>query len=161
MRLFAIRWRTGAAALVALGVLGALGGCSDSQSTMPEAASIELRDQVEEVREAARAGDVDAARGGLAEIHTTLEALRANGQISVDQASRITAATDDVSRHLALITTTTVPTPATAPPPTAPPPGSPDEDSEEDDDDDDEDDEDDERGGKGPKENNGRGKGRD
>ncbi|HEV2069794.1 MAG TPA: hypothetical protein VGR26_08375 [Acidimicrobiales bacterium] len=158
MRLFGIRRRTGAAALVALGVLGALGGCSDSQSTMPEAASTKLRDQVQEVREAATAGDVDAARGGLAEVHTTLEALRANGQISADHANRITAATDDVSRHLALLTTTTVPTPATAPPPTAPPPRAPgplDEDSEEDDD------EDDERGGKGPKENNGRGKGRD
>ena len=149
------------AVLAVLALLGSLGGCGGDQSSMSEAASIELRDQVREVRSAVTAGDVDAARSGLAEIHTTLEALRANGEISADHVTRITAATDDVSRHLALLTTTTVPTPATAPPPTAPSPRVPDpEDKESGEDEDDDNDEDDE-GGKGPKGDNGRGRGRD
>lgn len=151
------------ALLAVLAVLGSLGGCGGNQSSMSEAASIELRDQVREVRSAATAGDVDAARNGLAEIHTTLEALRANGEISADHATRITAATDDVIRHLALLTTTTVPTPATAPPPTAPSPRAPDPEDKESGEDGDEkkgDDGADAGGGKG-QDDNGRGRGRD
>ena len=155
--------------LVVLAVMGALDGCGENQSSMSEAASLELRDQVREVRSAATAGDVDAARSGLAEIHMTLEALRANGEISADHATRITAATGDVSQHLALLTTTTVPTPATAPPPTAPrtpDPGDKErgEDGDEEKGDDGEDDEGDDEpdaGGKEPKDDNSRGRGRD
>ena len=151
----------GAVSLVVLAAVGALGGCAADEPSMSEAASMELSDLVGEVRSAATAGDVDAARDGLAEIHTTLEALRGDGEISADHATRITAATDDVNQHLALLTTTTVPTPATAPPPTAPSPRAPDpKDKESGEDEEDEDDEDDE-GGKGPKGDNGRGRGRD
>ncbi|HEV2810811.1 MAG TPA: hypothetical protein VGV93_10510 [Acidimicrobiales bacterium] len=165
-------WSAGAGAvftvLAVLAVPGSLGGCSGDQAAMSEAASIELSDQVQEVRSAATAGDVDAARGRLAEIHTKLEALRANGQISADHATRIAAATDDVSRHLALLTTTTVPTPGTAPPPTAPPPRAPDpkdkESREQGEDDKGEEREDDKEngddGGKEGNDDNGRGRGR-
>lgn len=166
-------WLAGGRAVGAgLAVLGFLGGCSEGRSSMPEAASIELSDQVQEVREATTAGDVDRARAELAEIHTTVEALRSGGQISADDATRITAAADDVSQHLALVTTTTMATPATAPTPTTPSPrapGPPDRESGQDDDDNDGDDEEDDGGddkadaggGRGPKEDNGRGRGRD
>ena len=144
-----------------LALLGSVGGCSEGRSSMPESASIELSDQIQEVREAATAGDVDTARAELAEIHTTVESLLSGGEISADDATRIAAAADDVSQHLALLTTTTMPPPATAPPPTAPSPRASDpEDKESGEDEDDEDDEDDE-GGKGPKGDNGRGRGRD
>ena len=157
--------------LVVLALVGAMSGCGADEASMSEAASMELSDQVQQVWSASTAGDVDAARDGLAEIQTTLEALRADGEITADRATRITAAIDDVSRHLALLTTTTVTTPATAPPPTAPSARTPeptDEESGEDDDDKEDDDRDDEKaddeadtGGKEPKDDNGRGRGGD
>jgi hypothetical protein len=136
---------------------------------MSEAVAIELGEQVQQVRAAATAGDVEDARARLAEIDTAVEAHRASGEISEDDATRITAATSGVGQSLALLTTSTSTPAAVAPPTSAPPPGrTPDNtpvDGDDDEDDDDDDDDEDVGDGekddppKGPKEQGNRGRG--
>lgn len=157
----------GGTVLVAMATFGmaTFGGCGSDPSTMSEAVAIELGEQVQQVRAAATAGDVDDARARLAEIDTAVEAHRATGEISEDDATRITAATSDVGRSLALLTTSTSTPAATAPPPGRtddPPVDAPNHDDEDDDDDDGDDAEKDGKNDdppKGPKEQGNRGRG--
>jgi hypothetical protein len=159
-----------ARAVVALVALLAVAGCASDGSTMSEGAAVELGEQVRQVRAAATAGAPDDARAGLAAIDSAVERLQASGEISRDDAERITAATTDVDRRLGLLTTSTsnpattlVPTTAPAPVRTAPPdapPGQSPTDDEEDEDDEEEDDKDDEDPPKGPKDKAGPGRGR-
>lgn len=165
------RWRGhGVATLL---VVAALGACGDKGELTPEATAIQLEAQVQQVREAAEAGDVEGARARLMELDLAVEDLQASGEISGPRAQRISGAATDVDRSLDLLTTTTVaPAPATPSPTTAEPRGSApvDADNGEDDREDDDDDQDDDVPGDddgqadrngSSKDDKGRGRGRD
>ena len=102
--------------LIAVIVLAA---CGSSSSGVSKSAGALLHQQVGAIRTAAGHADRDGAAQQLAQLLTTVEQLRAKGELSKDAAARIRLAAATVQARLSLLpapTTTTTTTTTTSPP---------------------------------------------
>ena len=101
--------------LIAVIVLAA---CGSSSSGVSKSAGALLHQQVGAIRTAAGHADRGGAAQQLAQLLTTVEQLRAKGELSKDAAARIRLAAATVQARLSLL-----PAPTTTATTTTPPPG--------------------------------------
>ncbi|HEY2302374.1 MAG TPA: hypothetical protein VGH66_10795 [Acidimicrobiales bacterium] len=108
------RWRSAAAALVALTI--ALSSCGSRAPAISPSASAELSQKVQAVVSAATSGDRATAQTQLDQLRADIAARQAEHQITAKRAAQILSAASVVGTELAAVpasTATTAPTPTT------------------------------------------------
>ena len=102
-----------AAALAGVALVAGLSGCASP--ALDEAAGSQLQESVVAIADAAAAGDLAGAVGGLDELQTELDAAIAADRVTAARAARIQAAIDAVRTDLASLQAATAPVETPAP----------------------------------------------
>jgi hypothetical protein len=102
-----------AAAVVGAALVAGLSGCASP--ALDESAGAQLQESVVAIADAAAAGDLAGAVGGLDELQTELDAAIAEDMVTAARAARIQAAIDAVRTDLASLQAATAPVETPAP----------------------------------------------